>query len=407
MKATLSRLFGTMREYPTKNISFRARAMKDVIDLSFGQPTFGPPDEVVRRDFAQILDTSHVVRSIKRYEGSLGSLSLRRAVSDYYQSRYNLAIDPETEILITNGGSEAVTLALLATTNCGDAIAVVDPSYVLYSSAIESLGRRVERLGRSPLGLGFESASADSPLHIDPDKTSAIIINSPENPSGYVLSVDDWNLIDSRFSMTGKWVIHDEVYDAFAFDRPHFPALCRISNRDNVILVNSFSKKFGVPGLRIGWLIGNPDFISLASKLHDYHYLGINIVNEEIGAALLKFAIESNWLDSIRDMLAENRTIVTNALSSRLGFRWDYKPMGAMFAFPNVSEVPFRSKRDRQTVSSGAGTEFANWALDTCRVALTPGVPYGKDYDGFVRLTTCVDAAELRNAMDRLIQSLA
>ncbi len=127
------------------------------------------------------------------------------------------------------------------------------PVYMLYARTIQTLERKVKRLTR-PAGVHEYTAMLADPAALDGVKT--MIINSPENPSGYMLSDEDWQQVAHAASRNGTWIIHDEVYDAMAFERRHRPARAVEGLADNAIIINSFfSKKFGLPGLRIGWLV--------------------------------------------------------------------------------------------------------------------------------------------------------
>jgi aminotransferase len=269
--------------YASKAISLQAKNNPDIVNLSFGEPVFGPPDYSLNDIATQDLNLESFLNSAKRYEESRGSFELRQVIANWYKRRYDLDVDPETEIMITHGGVEAITLAILSTSEIGDVIAITDPSYMLYQRTIMALGRQPGSIQRPRGGYEYQamfdlSNSEGSPL----TKAKALIINSPENPSGYVVDQSEWDLIRDYAHKKGLWVIHDEVYDTMAYKRKHGHIRMGSTLSDRTILINSFSKKFGIPGLRIGWMVAHKKVIELASKVHDYLYLGVNIQYEKI-----------------------------------------------------------------------------------------------------------------------------
>ena len=183
---------------------------------------------------------------------------------------------------------EAIALAILCTSDPGEQILITDPTYMLYAHSIRTLARKAIPLPRTPgteyLGMLAHLEGAGGP---EPSGARALILNSPENPTGYVVDAEEWQALAVFAESRNLWIVHDEVYDSMAFARPHVPARCIDGLADRAILVNSFSKKFGIPGLRIGWLCAKPELISLAAKLHDYLYLGVNVLFEHIAVTIL------------------------------------------------------------------------------------------------------------------------
>jgi len=167
-------------------------------------------------------------------------------------------------------------------------------------------------------------------------------------------------------------------------------------------LVNSFSKKFGVPGLRIGWMCASPRIIELASKLHDYMYLGVNAQYEAIAARMIGDSRVDNWLNERRNELAERAALIVATLNPASGFDWPHPPEGAMFAFPDVKGVyarmPAKYKHGKRTV----GEAVADYLIHERKVAVVPGSVYGTQSTDNVRMVLCSDAITFTTALKRL-----
>ncbi|AOJ67779.1 MULTISPECIES: pyridoxal phosphate-dependent aminotransferase [Burkholderia] len=388
-----------MDVYASKAISLRAKADPQIANLSFGEPVFGPPahllDDIAREDLSlnAFLDAS------KRYENPRGSLALREAIAGWYRDRYGLLLDPEREIMATHGGVEAIALALLVTSAPGDPVIVSDPSYQLYARAVATLDRVPRRLRREPAQHEYANSLADDALFAG---AKAFIVNSPENPTGYVASGEDWRRIAEVADKHGTWVIHDEVYDVMHFERPHAPASTFEPLARNAILINSFSKKFGLPGLRIGWMVAPAHVIDQAAKAHDYLYLGVNIQYERIATRVIGDPKRDGWLaQTVADLRARN-VAALERLSSDAGYRWTRRPLGAMFLFPDVSGYYERLPAAFRRSGVPIGDEVARFLLEARKVAVVPGSAYGKLGDNHVRLVLCTQQQAFEQALERM-----
>lgn len=389
--------------YTSKAISARVKSDPRIANLAFGEPDFGPPEHLAE-SIAKNLAYSAFLGAAKRYEESRGLEQLRVAISEWYLRRYGYRVDPDSEILITHGGVEAITLAILCTSDPGDTILVTDPTYMLYSRSVQTLARVAVPLSRSP---DSEYLGALDVLHKSANtnftRAKALIVNSPENPTGYVINRDEWQSLSLVADVHDLWIIHDEVYDTMSFTRPHLPARCVDGLKQRSILVNSFSKKFGLPGLRIGWLCATPELVSLAAKLHDYLYLGVNIMSEQVAVTLMNDPGADAWLVKQTTMLKERAAIVVDSLGPHNGFSWVRPPLGAMFAFPRIagvrSQIPPNVLAKHAYLSDAAAEYF----LDGRRVAVTPGSIYGCQGNESVRLVLCSPEPVLREAVGRLM----
>lgn len=373
--------------YATKATAAKARNIEGAINLAFGEPDFGPAPGVRQAIEEKDLNWDAFMQSSKSYEQSRGMLELRVAVADYYARRYGLVVDPEREILITHGGVEAISLAALVSSSAGDDILITDPTYMLYQRAIRTLGRNPVCLTRQ---CGDHEYAELSVLTAAAKKSRALIVNSPENPSGYVASQADFNALAAVAEKNDLWVIHDEVYDSMAFARPHIPARCVPGLENRSILINSFSKKYGVPGLRIGWLCAPPDVIDLAAKLHDFMYLGVNILSERFALRMISDASGDPWMDEVALMLQKRAQLLSDVMTPEKGFTWPRMPQGGMFAFPSAVRLAGEwLDGAAETRANGAGAVASDYLLSEKKIVSMPGHVYGPSSADCIRLILC------------------
>lgn len=387
--------------YASKAIALEAKRNPDIANLSFGEPEFGPPQHMLDTIVQDGLSLDKFLHSVKRYEDPKGSLSLRQAISEWYASRYNLKVDPENEIIVTHGGVEAIALAILCVAEQDESIAVTDPSYMLYRRAIQTLGRKPVSLTRPLAQHEYDACFTQDNHELLNQPYKAIIINSPENPSGYVLSDLDWKVVEQEVQKSESWVIHDEVYDTMSFNREHKPVRSFSNLKERSILINSCSKKFGMPGLRIGWMVADKHVINLASKIHDYLYLGVNIQYEAIAELLLKDERTSIWLSDVCSNIAQRALAAQKQLTAEAGFLWPRKPYGAMFVFPEISNLYEALSRSNSPVNDSISVAVSKYLLHEVGVAAVPGNVYGPSSDKFIRLVLCSQQAVFDTAMQK------
>lgn len=401
--ARLNSTLLSLEVYASKAISLEAKKNPDIVGLSFGEPEFGPPEYALEEIEKNDLTLKAFLDAVKRYEDPKGALELRNAIAVWYKQRYGLEVNPDTEIMVTHGGVEAITLALLCTSEVGETIAVTDPSYMLYERTITTLGRKPYSIYRPAGGYEYQKLFADQEvLQSNFSQAKALIINSPENPSGYVVDQSEWDHIVDYSNKMGLWLIHDEVYDTMAFERDHLPVTASKALPKYSILINSFSKKFGIPGLRIGWMVANEEVIKLASKIHDYMYLGVNIQYEKIATRLIADKRNEQWLATVAKKIQERVHRAMGVLTEKEGFAWPRKPLGAMFLFPNVRKLYERIPEKYRSKELPVGDAVAQYLLKEKKVAVVPGSVYGAGSSEHIRLVLCSTDKEFDLALERL-----
>ena len=395
----INRYLSTSSTVSSKSISQAAKEGSGVLNLSIGEPAFGPPEFVLQDLGAIYLQPSGYVATLKRYENSRGCLHLRHAISDWYMRRYGLTVDPEREVVITHGGIEALNVALLSLTDPGDRIAISDPGYSLYSRIIEVLGRCVVPIPRASTRTHtFTQDRRQSKFQ----KCQVVLINSPENPTGYVLNDDDWTSVALSVESSDAWVVHDEVYDTLSYTRQHKPARSISALGERSVLVNSFSKKFGVPGLRVGWIIAPAHVIDVAVKVHEALCLGVSELAERVALRLIAHPEADKWCSKQRSDMSELTDAALGILGSEAGFRWPIVPMGGMFLFPDVTEVYRRLPEGACVGADDAGSAVARYMLERAKVAVVPGAVYGAAGRDHIRISNCRNSELLLNAVRRM-----
>lgn len=404
----LNKTLLAMEIYASKAISQKAKRDPSIVGLSFGEPEFGPPEHLKKAIAEEDLSLEAFLDSSKRYEDARGSPRLRQAIARWYRDRYQIEVDPDTEIMVTHGGVEAINLAILCTTEPGDSVAISDPTYMLYERTVRALGRQALPVRRPPGDAEYAQAVAQlTPAdHGQFGRARALIVNSPENPSGYVANSQDWDALGALCEQHGLWLIHDEVYDTMDFGRRHAPARGSARLAERSIMINSFSKKFGMPGMRIGWMVAKPALIDLACKLHDYMYLGVNIQYERIATRLLSDPDNPAWLDANKTMLHQRMRSAMECLTEKGGYTWTRRPHGAMFLFPDVSGLAARLPASYGAAQRSAGEAVAQYLLEEIKVAVVPGIVYGRASGDHVRMVLCSPGAEFDKAMRRLSEAV-
>jgi aspartate/methionine/tyrosine aminotransferase len=387
--------------YASKWISERAKADPSIANLAIGEPDFGPPEHLMGR-LDSLLSYHSFRKAVKSYEISKGLLSLREAISEWYMRRYGLRVDPSTELLITHGGVEAIMLAILSSSDPGGHVLITDPTYMLYEQSLRTLGRIPYVLSRTADSEYLGLASNSKEVRQVTPQPSALIVNSPENPTGYVISANEWQALSAFAEAYDLYLIHDEVYDSMTFGRPHIPARSIAGLESRSILVNSFSKKFGVPGLRIGWMSAKSEIIERASRFHDYLNLGVNILNEHVAECLIRDPGTEQWLETETQRLSTRATRVMERLSLQDGYNWHRKPLGGMFAFPSIRGLYDRLPSSLKSEQASAGEVVAQYLFSERSVAVVPGNTYGAQGSDCIRLVLCSADHIFEQALDSL-----
>lgn len=357
-----------------------------VVRLSIGEPDFGAPP-AVREAMREVMDGRPLP-----YTPSTGAPALRRAIAGFYRDRHGVEVDPE-RIVVTSGASSALLLVLAATVDPGSEVVVADPSYPCNRQLVETFGGVVAAV----------ATTAASRYQLDPasverawsERTAAVMVATPSNPTGTSVPPGQLAEICALARARGAWRIVDEIYLDLADPSPGGAAPRTVLAVDpDAVVVNSFSKYFGMTGWRLGWAVLPAELVPAVEKLAMNYFLCASAPAQQ--AALACFTPESLALcEERRVELAARRRAVLDGLAG-LGLPVPVEPDGAFYVYFDVS-------------GTGLGSwEFCERALREAHVALTPGRDFGVDTaETHVRLSYAASRAEIAEGLRRLGAFLA
>ena len=352
--------------------------MEDVISLGVGEPDFGTAWRV--REAA----IYGLERGRTTYTGNSGLLELRRAVSRALTARYGLDYDPESELLITVGVSEGLDLALRALLDPGDEVLIPDPSYVAYPPCV-SLAGGVPIWVPTAAEDGFVPRAEEIARRITP-RTRALLLNYPGNPTGAVPDRAALAAIADVVRAHDLVVVSDEIYDRLSYDAPHISFATLPGMLGRTLLLNGFSKTYGMTGWRVGYAAGPQPLIAAMTRIHQYNALCASRQAQE--AAIEALRVPDRDVQATVDDYALRRQSIVSGLN-RLGLAC-HLPAGAFYAFPSIAASGLSSQ------------EFATRLLHEGRVAVVPGDAFGPGGAGHVRCAYATSLPQLEEALVRI-----
>lgn len=354
-----------------------AATMDDVISLGIGEPDFITPEPILN---AGILSLE---RGETQYTSNSGVQELREALAVHLASRYNVSYDPDTEILVTVGVSEALYLALAAVIDPGDEVIVPTPCFVSYHPEVVFAGGTPVTLQARPED-DFQVRAADIESLISP-KTKALLIGYPNNPTGAVMSRGRLQEIGDLAKKHDLLVISDEIYDRLVYDHEHVCFASLDDIRDRTITLGGFSKNYAMTGWRVGYAAAPEPILSAMRKIHQYTIMSAPTTSQMAALEAIR-----NGEEHVLQMVAEydrRRRLIVHGLNE-LGLR-TFEPKGAFYAFPNIEA----SGMDDET--------FAERLLEEERVAVVPGNAFGAD-GNYVRCSYATAYEKIEEALERM-----
>lgn len=370
-----------------------------LIDLTVGTPWYGPPHAFCDAMTDLVRTSNGAAREHDLYAPPLGAPALREAVAQHYQDSYGLHFNPGLQVLITHGATGAVWIAVLAATAIGDEVLLPDPCYALYESIVTILGRRARRVAGDPAsGLLLDP---DTVAHAIGPRSKMLLINSPVNPTGAMYGKARLQALVRVTTAAGLHVVHDEVLDCFARRQPHVPAAAVAGS--GVVMANSLSKRFGITGWRLGWLVGDPDVLSAAARVHPLGSIAVNHACQLAAAAALDTPDHAAFVAEHAAGVAAQGEEFLHLLSKVPGFPDELSlPDGGVYAFVDVSGVADR-------LGCSGGSEPSDIAVtrilrERCGVAVLPGSAFGVSGAGYIRISLAVPPSQLTEAGRRLVR---
>ena len=352
--------------------------MKDSMSLGVGEPDFVTPWNV--RETAIF----SLEKGYTSYTSNRGLFDLRLEISRFLKGRYSLNYDPDTEILITVGVSEAMDLALRAVIEPGDGVIIPHPCYVSYAPVTILAGGKPVILNTS--GENDFKIIPEQLQEICCSRAKYIILNYPGNPTGVSYTREELKAIKRVIDKNDLRVISDEIYDELTYDYRHvpFPSLPGMKNR--VIYLNGFSKAYAMTGWRIGYACGPSSVIEGMNKIHQYTMLCAPITSQIAAREALKSGAKA--VEEMKKDYKRRRDFMVRELT-RIGLECPV-PQGAFYVFPSIKKTGYSS------------VEFAKKLLKEMKVACVPGVAFGSSGEGYVRMSFAAGLENLSEAVKRI-----
>lgn len=355
-----------------------ANTMEGVISLGVGEPDFSTPWHVCEEAIQSMADGR------THYTANKGLLELREEIAKFHSEHYNQNYDPKTEILLTVGGSEAIDLSMRALLNPGDEVIVMDPNYVAYEPAIRLAGGVCV-----PIVLTRENEfklKADDLKKAITDKTKAMIINYPSNPTGGVMTEADYREILPIIQESGIYVVSDEIYAELSFDQA-FASLSQFEEvRDQILVINGFSKAYAMTGWRLGYILANPTITKALTKIHQYVIMSASTPAQYAAIEALRNGYDDVIL--MREEYLNRRNLLVNSLN-RMGLNTPM-PHGTFYVFADIRPYGLSSE------------EFCNELLNQEKVACVPGDAFGPHGQGFIRISYAYSLNHIKEACVRI-----
>jgi len=343
----------------------------DIIHLEYGEPDFDTPP-VIREAAEKALKDGRT-----RYVHTQGILPLREAIAAHYHERYGVTVSPD-QILVTAGTSPAMLLLFMSLLERGDRVLLSDPHYACYP-------KFVKYADGEPLYVPVEE---DDGFQLQPEivrealteRTKAILINSPANPTGTVLSAERM----AALAHLGPWIVSDEIYHGLTYEGPEHSVL---EFTDHAFVLNGFSKAYAMTGWRLGYVIAPPEFIRPLAAAHGNFFISTNEFVQWAALAALREAGED--AARMRRVFDERRRAMVAGIR-RIGLGVGAPPTGAFYVLANARRY------------TGDSLVFAFEILREAHVALTPGIDFGRNAEGYLRFCYANSLERIEEALSRI-----
>lgn len=358
--------------------------MKDAISLGVGEPDFVTPWNI--REAA----IYSIEQGDTHYTSNWGLLELRQEIAKYMQSRFHLPYDPRTQVLITVGASEGIDLALRATLRPGDEVLIPEPSYVSYSPGVILANGQPVPI-KTSVKQQFKLTAEELSQAIT-DKTRAIILPYPNNPTGAIMTRDELEKLVPVFEAHPEiLIISDEIYAELTYtDTLHASIAQFDSLMDRVVILSGFSKSYAMTGWRMGYACGHPDIIAGMVKIHQYTMLCAPIMSQKAAYEGLVQGMRDQYtsINQMKRAYNRRRRVIVKRLND-MGLDC-FEPLGAFYVFPSIQRTGMTSM------------EFCETLLKEEKVAVVPGTAFGASGEGFIRCSYAYSIDNINTALDRI-----
>lgn len=351
-----------------------------LIKLTLGEPDFNVPEHVKLAAIESIKDND------SHYSAQKGIIELREAISNYLSKQFDIDYDPDTEIIVTIGATEAVFDSLAAIINPGDKVLIPTPTFALYIPIVKILGGIPIQVDTTNDGFRLTGDKLRKVINEEgPDRVKAMILNFPGNPTGFVYSKDQLQEIIDVVKDKKMYVISDEVYAELTYGKKHISLAKLMPGK--TILINGLSKSHAMTGYRIGYIAAPKDFVTNAAKMHAFVVTAPSNPAQYAAKEALANGIDDPVI--MRETYQKRRDYIVQQLND-LGYE-TLLPEGAFYTF---SKIP---KEFNLT-----SIEFANKLAEEGKVGVTPGTAFGKGGEGHFRMSYASSMEDIKEAMKRL-----
>lgn len=359
-----------------------AQQIDGVISLGVGEPDFKTPWKV-RQAAIETLEKGRTC-----YTANAGIIELRQEIAAYLKSSINTEYDPSKEILVSVGGSEAIDLAIRALVSPGDEVLVVEPCFVCYTPIINIMGGvavPIETKAEDDFRLTAEQLKEKIT-----DKTKALILPYPNNPTGAVMRREDLEPIAEVLHGTDIFVITDEIYSELTYSGKHFSIVELEGMRERTILINGFSKSFAMTGWRLGFAAAPEGIMRHMLKLHQYCIMSSPTTSQYAAVTALRYCIGD--IQKMKNEYDMRRRLLVDEFN-KLGLPC-FTPQGAFYVFPCIKSTGLTSD------------EFCERLVYSKKVAVVPGNNFGDSGEGFIRVSYAYSLSHLKEALRRIKEFL-
>ena len=392
----LSKRITSIAESATLKVDAKAKALKaegrPVISFAAGEPDFPTPAHVVEAALAAVKDPAN-----HRYTPAAGLPALREAIAEKTLRDSGWAVKP-SQVVVTNGGKQAVYQACATLLDPGDEMLLPAPYWTTYPEAIT--------LAKGTPVVVFAGADQDYKVTVDQleaartPKTKALMFVSPSNPTGAVMTLEETRAIGEWAAEHDIWVIADEIYQNLVYEgeADHAVSIAEAAPavQDRCILVNGVAKTYAMTGWRLGWMVGPQDAITAAANLQSHLSSNVSNISQLAGLAALQG--DQAPAKAMRDAFDIRRKVIVDGLNAIDGVICP-EPTGAFYVYPDVTGLLGREWAGKVPTTS---LELADLILDKCEVAAVPGEAFGPS--GYLRFSYALGDADLSSGLKRLQQ---
>ena len=360
-----------------------ASTVENVISLSVGEPDFKTP-WAIRKEAIQTLEKGRTA-----YTANAGLIKLRRAIAQNIERKLGLKYDPDHEIIVTVGGSEAIDCAFRALCDPGDEILIPEPSFVCYAPLVKMAGG-VPVIIETKLENNFKLTPEEIREKLTP-RTKALVFPYPNNPTGAVMRRNDLEKIAEVIRETDIAVISDEIYGELTYGAERHVSIAEMEGmQERTILINGFSKAYSMTGWRLGYFAAPAPITTQMLKIHQYAIMCSPSVSQYAAITAL-LDCDDEVLRMKEEYDARRRFVVKGFNDMGLDC---FEPEGAFYAFPSIKSTGLSSE------------EFCKRLLNSKKVAIVPGDAFGDSGEGFVRVSYAYSLSHLNTALQRIDEFL-